>query len=79
MLTRGYLMAANRIVTQIYSETLYVPQLRPLVGKRVEILVQEKAVPEVRLAARDWVAVESAVLAIEDNGADAYREARAVS
>ena len=70
-------MTAIRIETQIDSETLYLPQLKPLVGKRVEILVQEKATPELRPAVGDWAAAETAVLALEDYDADAYREARA--
>jgi hypothetical protein len=34
-------MTAIRIETTIDSDTLYLPQLKPLVGKSVEILIRE--------------------------------------
>ena len=36
-------MDAIRINTKLDSETLYLPQVRPLIGKSVEIIVQEQA------------------------------------
>ena len=35
-------MNAIRIHTQINSETLYLPEIRPLIGKNVEIIVLEE-------------------------------------
>jgi len=69
-------MSAIRIETTIDSETLYLPQLKPLVGKSVEIIVREKAAPVVTPATSDWAAVEAAVRGLEDYDFDAYRAAR---
>jgi hypothetical protein len=70
-------MTAIRIETTIDSETLYLPQLKPLLGKNVEIVVREKAVPVVTAPTSDWTAVERAVRSgLEDYDFDAYREAR---
>jgi len=38
-------MSTIRIETTIDSDTLYLPQLKPLVGKSVEIIVRERATP----------------------------------
>src|SRR5713101_7842387 len=35
-------MSALRIRRKLESETLYLPELKPLVGKNVEIIVEEK-------------------------------------
>jgi hypothetical protein len=40
------MMNAIRIHRQIDSDTLQIPELRPLIGKRVEIIVLEEAAPE---------------------------------
>jgi hypothetical protein len=36
-------MNAIRIHTQVDSETLHLPQIRPLIGKKVEIIVLEES------------------------------------
>jgi hypothetical protein len=36
-------MEAIHIQTKLDSDTLYLPQLRPLIGRTVEIIVQERA------------------------------------
>jgi hypothetical protein len=36
-------MEAIRINTTLNSDTLYLPQVRPLIGKSVEIIVREEA------------------------------------
>lgn len=41
-------MNAVRIHTRLESETLTLPQLRPLVGKQVEIIVREDVCAEVK-------------------------------
>jgi hypothetical protein len=69
-------MTAIRIETTIDSETLYLPQLKPLVGKSVEIIVREKATPVVTQAVSSWTDVENAVRELKDYDFDAYREAR---
>lgn len=69
-------MSTIRIETTIDSDTLYLPQLKPLVGKSVEIIVREIATPNISPATSDWAAVEAAVRGLEDYDYDAYREAR---
>jgi hypothetical protein len=69
-------MTAIRIETQLESETLYLPQLKPLVGKSVEIIVREKTVPVVTPGTSNWTDVEAAVRDLKDYGFDARREAR---
>lgn len=69
-------MSTIRIETTIDSDTLYLPQLKPMVGKSVEIIVRERVTPSVSPATGDWAAVEAAVRGLEDYDCDAYREAR---
>jgi hypothetical protein len=69
-------MTAIRIETTIDSDTLYLPQLKPLVGKSVEIIVREKSVPGVTPPTSDWAAVEDAVRGLDDYDFAAYRDAR---
>ena len=69
-------MNAIRIETMLASETLYLPQLKPLVGKNVEIIVKERAFPLVTPATSDSAAVEAAVLGLEHYDFDAWRESR---
>jgi hypothetical protein len=69
-------MTAIRIETMIDSETLYLPQLKPLVGKSVEIIVREKASLSVTPPASSWAEVENAARELKDYDFDAYREAR---
>ena len=70
-------MTAIRIETTIESDTPHLPQLKPLMGKSVEISVREKAAPMVAPITSDWAAVEAAVRdGLEDYDFDAYREAR---
>lgn len=46
-------MNAIRIHKQIDSETLHLPELKPLIGKTVEIIVLEEIPSPPRLE-RDW-------------------------
>jgi hypothetical protein len=66
-------MASIRIDTTIDSETLYLPQLKPLVGKSVEIIVREKSGPVVSPPISRWTDVEQAVRELKDYDFDAYR------
>jgi hypothetical protein len=38
-------MSSIHIHRKLDSETLYLPELRPLIGKTVEIIVREEAAP----------------------------------
>jgi hypothetical protein len=69
-------MTAIRIETTINSETLHLPQLKPLVGKSVEIIVRERVIPVVTAGRGEWAAVEAAALALDDYDFKAYREIR---
>ena len=48
-------MTAIRIETTIDSETLHLPQLKPLVGKSVEIIVREMPQRAERAGPGPWV------------------------
>jgi hypothetical protein len=69
-------MNTIRIETTLDSETLYLPQLKPLMGKSVEIVVQEIASPSVLPATQDPMSVEIAVLGLADYDFDAWRASR---
>jgi hypothetical protein len=70
-------MDAIRIETTIDSDTLYLPQLKPLVGKSVEIIVRERTVPSITPPTSEWSAVEAVVRSgLDDYDFEACREAR---
>jgi len=74
-------MDAIHINTQLDSDTLYLPQVRPLIGKRVEIIVQEQAAtdekrPNDRNPHRDAWKAALTELADLDIDWDAYRRQR---
>jgi len=48
-------MTAIRIETTIESDTLHLPQLKPLVGKSVEIIVREMPQRTERRSDSAWV------------------------
>ncbi len=70
-------MDAIRIETLLAGETLYLPQLKPLVGKSVEIIVRESSRPTTTPGKGEWDDVKAAVLSLDGYDFDAYREARA--
>jgi hypothetical protein len=72
---------AIRIRKTVDSETLHLPELRPLIGRQVEIIVLEETStlpPGVRPGHGDWDAAERAVQALEDYDFDAWREQREI-
>ena len=73
-------MNAIRIRTTLESDTLYLPELKPLIGRAVEIIVIEDApaAPQVRPGTGDWEAAARAAQALRDSGYDfdAWRELR---
>lgn len=74
-------MEAIRIRRKLDSETLHLPELRPLMGKEVEIIVHsaERADSEMTPAMRaDWPAVLAALEELRETGYDfeAWREQR---
>jgi hypothetical protein len=70
-------MNAVRIRCKLESETLHLPELKPLIGKNVEILVQEETTPAVIPGTGDWEAALQAARELEDYDFDAWREQRA--
>ena len=58
------------------SDTLYLPELKPLIGKMVEIVVKEEGVPESAPSTGDWDAAIKAVQDLEDYDFDAVRRQR---
>jgi hypothetical protein len=66
-------MNVIRIHKQIDSETLHLPELKPLIGKRVEIIVIDVTDPA---DANRWAALEGAAQGLTDYDFDAWREQR---
>ena len=69
-------MNAIRIEVKLDLETLYLPQLKPLVGKHVQIVVQEITAPHLTPAMGDLAAVQNAVLNLADYDFDAWHMSR---
>lgn len=68
-------MNAIRIRKQIDSETLHLPELKPLIGKMVEIIVLDDEFSSViRPGSGDWDAAARAAREIKDYDYDALRE-----
>lgn len=71
-------MIAIRIQKRIESETLHLPELRPLIGREVEIIVHEaERAPDIR-GSGDWEAAAKAAQELRETGYDfdAWREQR---
>jgi hypothetical protein len=72
-------MNAIRIRRKLDSDTLHLPELRPLLGRTVEIIVLEEApAPGVRPGTGDWAAFDRLAREITDYDFDAQREQDAV-
>lgn len=69
-------MSAIRIFRKLDSETLHLPELKPLLGKTVEIIVQEQTRSDIRPGTGDWAALEDAASDLEGYDFDAWREQR---
>ncbi|MFO0807259.1 MAG: hypothetical protein U0746_01410 [Gemmataceae bacterium] len=73
-------MNAIRIHKTLDSDTLHLPELKPLVGRTVEIIVlDESATPAGRPDAGRWAAAAEAARALRERGTydfDAWRELR---
>ncbi len=62
-------MTAVRVHRKLESETLHLPELKPLIGKHVEIIVREEQLPDITPGTGDW---ESAARAAEELRATGY-------
>ncbi len=70
-------MNAIRIRKKLESDTLHLPELRPLLGQTVEIIVlQEEAAPAIQPGTGDWDAAARAVQELACYDFDAWREQR---
>jgi hypothetical protein len=67
-------MTTIRIQRTLDSETLHLPELRPLLGKTVEIVVQEH--PATLPGSGDWAALEEASRELDGYDLDAWRRQR---
>lgn len=63
-----------RIHRKLESETLYLPKIRPLIGKNVEIIVvEEQAAATITPGTGDWDGAMQAVDELEEYNFDARR------
>lgn len=69
-------MNAVRIRRKLESDTPHLPELKPLVGKTVEIIVLEESAPPITPGTGDWDAAMKAVAELEDYDFDVYRAQR---
>jgi hypothetical protein len=71
-------MNAVRIHRQLDSDTLYLPELKPLIGKNVEIIVLEEQLPAIIPGTGDWDAAAKAAEELRETGYDfdAWRRQR---
>jgi hypothetical protein len=69
-------MNALRIRRKLESATLHLPELQPLIGKNVEIIVLEETGSTILPGTGDWDAAMKAVAELEDYDFDAYRRQR---
>lgn len=66
-----------RVRRKLESDTLHLPELKPFIGKTVEIIVQEEMTPVITPGTGDWSALEKAAEDLEDYDLDALRDQRA--
>ena len=69
-------MNAIPIRRKLESDTLHLPELKPLLGKTVEIIVLEEPMPTITPGTGDWDAAMQAVEELEDYDFDAVRRQR---
>ncbi len=69
-------MNAVRFRRKLESETLHLPELKPLIGKHVEIIVLEETAPQIMPGTGDWDAAMKDVEELEDYDFNAVRRQR---
>jgi len=69
-------MPTIRLQTKLQSDTVHLPELRPLVGKTVEMIVWEQGGGSALPGTGDWRAFETALDSLRDYDFDAWREQR---
>ncbi len=66
-------MTTLRIQRKLDSSTLDLPELKPLIGKTVEIIVRERAEMTIRPGSGDWQSFERAADDLEGYDFDAWK------
>ena len=70
-------MNAIRICKKLDSDTLHLPELRPLLGRTVEIIVlEDDTAPTTRPGTGDWEAAAQAARGLADYDFGAWHEQR---
>ncbi len=70
-------MTAIRIHRRIDSETLHLPELKPFLGRTVEIIVlEEEPLSSIQPGTGDWDTAAQAARALAGYDFDAWREQR---
>jgi hypothetical protein len=69
-------MNAFRIRRRLDSDTLHLPELKPLIGKAVEIIVLEEPMSISTPGTGDWDTAMKAVAELENYDFDAFRTQR---
>jgi hypothetical protein len=69
-------MNAVRSRRKLESDTLHLPELKPLIGKDVEIIVIDETAPTIVPGTGDWDSAMQAVAELEDYDFDAFRKQR---
>jgi hypothetical protein len=69
-------MNAVRIRRKLESETLHLPELKPLLGKNVEIIILDESMPAILPGNGDWDSAMAAVAELEDYDFDRFRAQR---
>ena len=70
-------MNALRIRRKLESETLHLPELKPLIGKTVEIIILDETAPAILPGNGDWDSALRAVAELQEYNFDAFRRQRA--
>jgi hypothetical protein len=67
-------MNALRIRRKLDSETLHLPELKPLIGKNVEIIILDETGPAVVPGSGDWDSAMQGIAELENYDFDAFRK-----
>jgi hypothetical protein len=69
-------MNALRIRRKLDSETLHLPELKPLIGKNVEIIILDETGPAIVPGSGDWDSAIQGISELENYDFDAFRKQR---
>ena len=59
-----------RIRRKLDSDTLIIPELKPLIGKTVDIIIQEDDTPDIIPGTGTWDAAQRAAQSLRETGYD---------